>query len=167
MVPLDTATYFNAFMYKHSMWYDVFWRHEAVQEEKKNKHCILWYNLFKNVGGACENIMLKLLWSPSIYIKKNTQHINSAILSFLKRQSLLSAFFTSVVKRDDHDDSLMSIPSNLMCTGVCVFASIFLKSTISSLVLLTLSSKLFSVHNSAGLLIFPHSWGRCHPHTWQ
>ena len=59
---------------------------------------------------------------------------------------------------------MMVIPRNLkqftrstsapvMSTQVCVFASFFLKSTISSLVLLTLSSRLFSVHHSATLLI--------------
>ena len=44
-----------------------------------------------------------------------------------------------------------SRPNFLMKTGMCVFASLFLKSTISPLVSLTLSSRLFSVHHSACL----------------
>ena len=78
-----------------------------------------------------------------------------AFLSFFRMQYIFCAFLTRVV---------MLIPSNLklltcstsappMERGMCVFASFFLKSSISLLVLLTLSSWFFSVHHSARLLI--------------
>ncbi len=86
---------------------------------------------------------------------------NFAFLSLLKKYSRFWASLTRVEMWDDHDRfSMMLIPRNLKPAPPqlqwCRQRSshpFFLKSMISSLVFLMLSSRFFSVHHSARLLI--------------
>ncbi len=112
------------------------------------------------VHKPCQFVMCpaRMLSTAPLQKLTRTWHGSFAFLSFHKNYSHFWAFLIRVEVWDDHDRFfVMPIPRNLtLFTGVCVFTSFFLKSVISSLVFLTLSSKLFSVHHFARLLI--SSW---------
>ncbi len=105
----------------------------------------------------------KLLQSPVVQqLMIRIWHGNFTLLSFLKKYSHFWAFLTRVEMWDDHGTWTCSpAPPQLhWCRQECVFASFFIKPMICSLVLLMLSSRLFSQHHSALLWVYSvNRWG--------